>query len=282
MEFNNISRLGRPIDLEYFTNRLILTVTMFSFLIVAFVLIADGEEINSSLLKGARTGLTLFLLWAISRELDPDEKWSAFASVAFGIPLVIYFGIGSILPLLWLLLVLRMVVHSTGMPAGIMDSSVIFVLGSILAYNVSWIYALLTSVAFLSDSRLVDPARYHLQLGLVMFLLSVIVFLYRRETVFELSLNSLLITLIGLLLFLPLLISPSKVSSVGDNTGDTLHPARIKVTRAITVIIFICLAQLPQGYTETISLSIFFVFAGTGCFQMTSVTLKRLHGQNNK
>lgn len=63
--------LGRKIDLKDRTNQLILLLSGSVFLYIL--------SIYGSLLLAGSVSLSLFLLWAVGRELDPARWWSAFA-----------------------------------------------------------------------------------------------------------------------------------------------------------------------------------------------------------
>ena len=73
MKLSDVTALGRPIDLSYPTNRAIAAIMLAAFVITG-LLTTWGT--------GLTVALSLFLTWALGRELDPDHNASAFVAVA--------------------------------------------------------------------------------------------------------------------------------------------------------------------------------------------------------
>lgn len=69
--------LGRNIDIHYPTNRLIIAITV--------ITAAIGSFTNGDFITGLKIGGTIFLTWALSRELDPKREYGAFVSVVFSL-----------------------------------------------------------------------------------------------------------------------------------------------------------------------------------------------------
>ena len=68
----------------------------------------------------------------------------------------------SLLVVLWLLLVLRIVNRTVGLPAKPLDSPAVLGLGACLTWQGYWMVGLMTAVAFLLDGLLSPPLRTHL------------------------------------------------------------------------------------------------------------------------
>ncbi|WP_340819322.1 hypothetical protein [Methanolobus sp. WCC4] len=276
MDSHKITTIGRPLNPGYFTNKLIIIITVLTFIIHTILTIVTlfnsaHEETNyTNLITGFRAGLLVFLLWAISRELDPDKEWGAFVTVSLALVFMVFFEIPSILPFAWFLLILRMTNHSSGMPAGIMDSFLVATIGTILAYYVSGIYGILTAMTFISDSQLNDPAKYHFPIGALMLIVSAGICFRQGGTIFDQTLESMFFVLSGIILFLPAIIWPGKLESVGDRTNEPLDPARIKMGKVMGILVFLGVLTMPAEASLALVPFIFCIFAGTGAYRIVS------------
>ncbi|MDG6242910.1 MAG: hypothetical protein QCH31_00750 [Methanolobus sp.] len=274
MNTAGISNIGRPLDTGYLTNRLIITITLLSFIAFTVNCVLNGQNSYTSLLTGARYSMTVFLLWAISSELDPDRHWGAFVVVLMSLILLSCGMDISLLPFLWFLLILRIINQSSGLPAGPFDSLLIAALGIILGYTISWIYAATSSAAFLIDSHLKEPAKYHVQAGIIMFFVSILIVIQMNSVAFETSLEGLYMFALGTVLFLPIAIKHERFASVGDRTGEVLDPSRIRATRIMSIIIFLLIALFSPGQSASLSKLIFCIFAGLGTYHILNRMIK--------
>jgi hypothetical protein len=280
MDIRKITTVGRSLNFDYFSNKLITIIAVLTFIIITLFDAARGEANYASLITGVRAGLLVFLLWAISRELDPDKDWGAFVTVSLALAFIMVFEIPSILPFVWFLLILRILNHSSGMPAGIMDSFLIAIIGIIMAYHMSWIYGILTAGGFILDSRLTDPAKYHLSTGVLMLIVSAIIYVENGGIVLPGSSESILFVVFGTLIFLPAIIRPGKLESVGDRTNEPLDPTRIKMARIMGILVFFVIGAIPVDLNAVLVPFIFCIFAGTGIYRISSSIL--LHADIKK
>ncbi|WP_319508647.1 hypothetical protein [uncultured Methanolobus sp.] len=273
MDIRKITTVGRSLNFDYFSNKWITIIAVLTFIIITLFNAARGETNYANLITGVRAGLLVFLLWAISRELDPDKDWGAFVTVSLALAFMIIFEVPHILPFVWFLLILRILNHSSGMPAGIMDSFLIAIIGMILTYYMSRIYGILTAVGFILDNRLNDPAKYHLSIGILMLIVSVIIYVENGGITFTNSSESILFVVFGTLLFLPAIIRPGKLESVGDRTNEPLDPTRIKMARIMGILVFFGIGVIPADLNTVLAPFIFCIFAGTGIYRISSSIL---------
>ncbi|WP_094226762.1 hypothetical protein [Methanolobus psychrotolerans] len=268
VDLSKMTTIGRPLDLKYVTNKLIVIIAFLTFAFVALFNVFHGETNYASLTNGIRTGLLVFLLWAISRELDPDKEWGAFVNVSLALVVIIFSGTSSILPFVWFLLILRIVNHSTGMPAGVIDSSLVSFIGIILSHYAFFIYGVLTATGFIIDSRLNDPAKHHLLLGTLTLIASALSFIEKGGVTFTYSLESVLLVVLGTLLFLPAIIRPEKLESIGDRTGKSLDPARIKSARIVAILFFCGTGILSGEVNQSLIIFTFCILAGNRIYRI--------------
>ncbi|WP_305065594.1 hypothetical protein [Methanococcoides sp.] len=231
-----ITTLGRKLDLEYPNNRLIIQLaTLVTISALVFYLIIT-KEISSSFVYGIKAGITIFLLWAIAREMDPDHESAAFIPVILTLPHVIIFGLHPIFPLIWFLLLLRLVNRSTGAKAGIIDSLAILSIGAFLTYQLSWVFGTISALGFFLDGRLSSPYRGHLIPAVLLLLYSGLALIHEiTDVVMDMSLLKIVAFTVMILLALPLFTNRDTIISIGDRTGERLDEQRIKATQLLAV-----------------------------------------------
>ena len=83
----------RPVDWNYPTNRLIILLTLGVLVLgTLYQLILGGLGFVSALGWGASTGLAVFVCWALTRELDPDDEYAAFVAAGLYLAGVLIWG----------------------------------------------------------------------------------------------------------------------------------------------------------------------------------------------
>lgn len=98
--------LGRKIDINYPTNRLIV--------ILSLIVTVIGWGITGEILSGLSMGGGTFLTWALTREVDPSHEYSAFLCVALSLLNLFYYERIQLLVIFWILLMMRLVNGMTG------------------------------------------------------------------------------------------------------------------------------------------------------------------------
>ena len=171
---------------------------------------------------GWAAGLSIFLAWALTRELDPDHPGSALLAAGLA---TCWGGYSS--GLFLLLLGMRLVSRTPGLPARWLDS--LLVIG--LAWtrpNAAWIAA----AAFFLDATLDKPLRRHLVFGLLALVSmghsdSLLGAAYAPETGWGLLLC---------LSFLSLGMSTGPLQSLGDASGAPLSAGRVLAAQLLAVL----------------------------------------------
>lgn len=235
MQFTN---LGRTIDLRHPTN---VAVTLISGLAVVggftFQIVTGAGWIDG-LIWGAKLGLTFFLTWALTREVDPDEPYSAFLSAGIALVGAILLAVPSLLAALWLILLLRVVNRTAGLPASRLDSLAVLGIGSFLAFKRGWPYGFASAIAFAMDNRLPQRHKTHLWFANAALLVALIAAIFGpalRPTGGWSGLQ-LLAVFGSALLFVPVIIRSRRLSCVDDRTGTPLHPWRVQSAQILSVV----------------------------------------------
>ncbi|AKB85334.1 hypothetical protein [Methanococcoides methylutens] len=237
MDRYRITSINRPLDPDYPTNRLILLICLIVLIISSLFHFASNKDVIAAAIYGLKAGISVFLVWAISREIDPDHEIAAFAPVLLSlIPAMIY-GMQPLLALYWLLLILRIVNRSTGSKAGILDIMAALLIGAYLSHEIFWIFGIITAAALFIDSRLSAPEKVHLFAAIIMAGITLFMIPKGNENAIkEFSITRILALISMTFLFLLPLISSEKIKSKSDRTSEPLEKIRVKLAMVIFLL----------------------------------------------
>lgn len=238
MRIRTITSLGRAVDPAYRTNRAITLLALVAAAAMSAFRILSGDPPPASLSAGAAVGFALFLTWAVARELDPAHDLSAFVGVGLAPLGMLFLGTPSLLLVLWLLLALRLVNRTVGLPATPLDSLAVLGLGTWLSWQGDWLVAPITALAFLLDGLLAPPLRYHLVFSILSFAAAGIMALWRGQEVPARNITLPLTLALALtsLLFGVVIATTREVQATGDATGEPLNPARVRAAQILTLL----------------------------------------------
>lgn len=122
--------LGRSIDLNYPSNRLLVTYVSFLAVVMSIYF--------GNILNGLFAAFGFFLCWALTREIDPSHDKSAFvSSIIFIVASLFIFDGIQFLVLFYLLLSMRLISKICGKVPNLSDVSFILILASYLAYSLN-------------------------------------------------------------------------------------------------------------------------------------------------
>lgn len=98
--------LGRNMDFSYKTNQMIALSSVLT--------AAIGWMLTRNILSGVYIGFSVFLTWALARELDPKHQYSAFLAAACSLLNLLYYETIQLLVVGWILVLMRIVNGITG------------------------------------------------------------------------------------------------------------------------------------------------------------------------
>ena len=239
MRSTTLTTVGRPIDLSYPTNRAIAVASLLVMLGAIMLQRAAGTAWTYSVLWGAQAGLSFFLAWALCRELDPDHDLSAFLAAGLCLTGLVLWGLPRLAAVFWMILVLRVVNRTMGLPAGILDSLGVFGLGIWLSLQGNWGYGVVTTVAFFLDSQLPGRAPRQLLFGILSVAGTLTAVIIGPAPPWDAapSLPGTMIALVISILFVPLIWETHSVTSVGDQTGEPLEPHRVRAAQIVALLV---------------------------------------------
>jgi len=278
MKLTDFTALGRtPIDPRYPTNWAIAALALVVAIAGAIVHLLTGAALLESVLWGIGAGFLPFLTWALGRELDPDHDLSAFVGTGLVLSAFLLPDMPSLVLILWLLLVLRTVNRSVGLPAKPLDSLGVLGLGTWLAWQGYWMVGLMTAVAFLLDGLLSQPLRYHLFVSGLAFVITVAIAIFHGDMAMEsgptipVVISS--VVLVGL--FAIVIATTRKVEAVGDATGEVLNPRRVQAAQVLALLTALLFAWWDGESGVVALLPLWAAMAGVGLYRLASLFLSR-------
>lgn len=156
----SITALARTINPRLRTHQFHLAVATLGGLIVLALELERTGSMSAALRPALNAGVTVFLAWAIAREIDPDETRTANLAAVLAVGGRLLTGPGHLAALVMLLLATRIVLRSTGLAPTILDSFVFLPLAAFIAGQsvTGWMAALVVAYAVARDHRLPEPA----------------------------------------------------------------------------------------------------------------------------
>jgi MFS family permease len=278
LKLSDITALGRvPGAPSYPTNLAIAGLSLIVALAGAIWQLVLGTALLESVLWGIGAGFLPFLTWALGRELDPDHDLSAFVGTLLVLIAFLLPDMPSLLVIAWLLLVLRIVNRSVGLPAKPWDSLGLLGLGAWLTWQGYWTVGLMTAVAFLLDGLLSPPLRHHLFLSGISFVTTVILAIFHGDMTTETgpTLPVLLSSVVVAGLFLLVIATTRQVEAVGDATGQVLNPRRVRAAQILALLSALLLAWWVGAPGMMSVLPLWAAMAGVGLYRLAILFLSR-------
>jgi MFS family permease len=247
MVSKKFSALGRSMDYSDRTNLTIIVISLLT-LVSAYLYLAllGGYEWGEAIWPSIGAAFSVFISWAISREINPDYPYAAFFGAAIIIIMIIYIETilhPHYLSLFWILFFQRALNRTTGFKARLFDSVLIIGLTIWLSFSFSWISGIVAGFAFWIDASLKDPQPRHRIMALVAVLIAIVAFIinpvFLPNTLIYAEVLTLLIVSI---LFLGFIFMTREVKSKADLTPQILDKQRLRFTQAFSLISLLLLS----------------------------------------
>lgn len=143
-------------DFGYLTNRIIVFLSLASFISVLVYQLFVGTSVLSGLNIAFATGFAVFLSWALGREIDPASDWSAFVALPATFIIALLYGGPAFMALLFILLFSRALNGTTGTQATFLDSVILIIIGGVLHFDGITTALPVLALVFILD-RLLKP-----------------------------------------------------------------------------------------------------------------------------
>lgn len=117
--WTRVTTVIRLFDLRLASNRFVIVASPIALALVAIAEAVQGSPVGTAVSRGVQAGLTVFLSWAVARELRPDDALPA--AVASGLAFLLVFSTPVALgPTVALLFAIRVTARTTGAsPTGV-------------------------------------------------------------------------------------------------------------------------------------------------------------------
>jgi hypothetical protein len=280
MKLTDITALGRtPIDPRYPTNLAIAALTLVVAIAGAFLRLLSGAALLESAQWGIGAGLVVFLTWALGRELDPDHDLSAFVGAGLVLFALLIFDRPSLLVIFWLLLLLRIVNRTVGLPAKLLDSLGVLGLGAWLAWQGHWMVGLATAVGFLLDGLLSPPLRHQLFVSGLTFVATLVLSIFHGDIAMESGPTTEVVIATAVMagLFLVVIATSRDSRAVGDATGKPLNPRRVQAAQFLALLTALLFAWWAGASGMVALLPLWAAITGVGLYRLASLSLSRRH-----
>lgn len=234
-ELYKVTAIGRIIDpIRYPTNRLIMLMTVVAGVVAGLVTLINRGDLGAAIAAGVYTGGAVFLAWAISRDIDPDNDYSAFVS-AFVALLMVPSPL-ALISLGFLLVLLRVVSRIVGPTPGPIEYLLTIVLLAIAVLVDGKLIAFGGAVGFVMDARLSGRMRYSLIAAAAAVVMVIISFVVRPPT---LALPPTLFLASGIVIlaaFIAVMATSRRLHTPCDAPGFTLDPQRIQAAMLVVAL----------------------------------------------
>lgn len=254
MNFSDYSSLFRIVDLRYPTNLVIVILSTLAGGAQFIIRLYQSKDLTDSIVAAIPIGITVFLTWAIGREIDPEHELAAFAGLILVVPGYWLLGSPNLLAVISMLMVLRLINRTTGGTPKMLDSLALTGFGGWLTFRGDWIYGLLIAAGFLLDSRLPTPKNQNLIFSGIMALLTVLIASISGTDLPQInpSIPELFFVAVVVLLFIPLIKQSRYIDVFCDLPGETINPLRLQVSQifAISTVSFVWILKGKIGFIE--------------------------------
>ncbi len=251
MKISDFTSLARVVDPRYPTNLAILILSTLAGGVLFLYKIYQGVDLSSSIISAIALSLTVFLTWALGREIDPEHELAAFAGLFLVIPGYLLFPAPNLGAVFTTLLLLRFLIRTTGLSPKFLDSIAIFGLGIWLVFQGDCIFGFMTAAVFFLDSRLPDPKKKNLYFSGIVMVLTILSFYVQKPAAPQANIFSTesFIVIGVILLFTPLIAHSRNTQVICDFPGETINPLRLQIGQflAITIVTLVWIIQGIDG-----------------------------------
>jgi hypothetical protein len=153
-KLKQITGLGRPLDFRVASNRHMSILMLAVGVIALIVQLTAQMPVLDAGVWAFQTAMSVFLAWAIARELDPDHPISAILAAGFATLLIWWANPSDLFVLAWVLVALRASIGTVGLPLTWLDIAFVTIAGGWLMYSYNCLLALLLISVYSHQIRL--------------------------------------------------------------------------------------------------------------------------------
>ena len=273
VKVTSITAVGRSIDPNFPTNRAIAALVAIVVFGGTVFRLFGGVSLVQSAAWGIAAGLGIFLAWALGRELDPDHDPSAFVGAGLALVGLVFFGLPNLGVLFWVLVLVRIVNRTVGLPAKLTDSLLFVGLGGWLTWQGNWVFGLMTALAFFLDSRLSRPHKRHLVFAAIALIGTAILLIVHGNILGggRPSLPAILAVFGISVLFVPVVFASRELRTVSDETNEPLDAKRVQAAQVVAILTGIQIALWGDAPGVIALLPLWATVLGLSLYRLFSV-----------
>ena len=265
--------LGRIIDKNYFTNKLIILITIFSLVAGSVINLVNGVNLTDATFSGLIFALIAFFTWALAREIYPQGEYAALIASLLSVVVIFFLEqYPMIIPvILWFIMALRFINQTTGLKPTIIDRSIIIIFTFFVSYLFSWIFFAMLILVF-SINYFISKQKNDVVFTIIS-ILSLLIFIIFRGIWYNhvfVSLNNFIIISMISLVFLITMFLVRNIRVICDNTDEKVSITRIYCAQIL--ITFFCLIFVIWFGDEG-----FIMLTPVWCIFICSIILSPMH-----
>lgn len=244
--------LGRGIDFQNVLNRLAIIIVLLSSVAATMWKSFSGATSEASAYFGLNTAAAVLFAWLIAQELDPDRKLGGVIAAIVALVFAVLLGVGNVMPLLWLLFILRLLNRTSGAIHKIGDNILLLLLAFWLGREGQWLYPVFTGIAYILESRL--PRGYFRSLYMGGFAFALVALAEVSREPVTISINNIYLMAVVFVLLLPAISMALYTQFKGDYDNVRISPRRLQAAQGSFIVITFAVAWF-HGDAEALNMA---------------------------
>lgn len=259
MQISQFSALARPLDISYRTNLGIMLMSLFTLVAAFFYQWWHLDNVpGESLWWAVQASLSVFVAWALGREIDPDVNSTAFLAAALSLAGFYYTGSYQWGLLVAFLMILRISSHICGQQIKITDALFCLGLCAYLCWQGQVLIGFAFTAAFLADSRLAPAHTRSQWYALAALMITILAFVFFPVGIADehFQFSGIWIPGIGIvvLIFLRVIRDYQHPHSTEDYKTQPLNGRRIQIAQII-ILASVLMIYLLQNFMTTLEIA---------------------------
>ncbi len=239
LNLHDVTALGRPLDFRYPSNIFAAGMSVVGGMVGGLLALSDNREGFGVVYFALVASLSVFVAWALTRELDPD--YPASAGVASGVALagiILWQPEPNLIGLYLMLVLLRGLIRTVGIPLRFGDMVLLVFGAGVVAMTNAWILGLVVAAGLILDSQLPAPNKIAQSFGGAAILVTLVIAVLMQDFSQRLAGNpATLVLLLGVSGFYYWAIrTAASPISMGDISGQPLVASRLKSAQLLALV----------------------------------------------
>lgn len=266
--------LGRPFDFSDANMRLagILAVAARAVMVWSSMNSVPGSDAAMSALGMA---LGVILSFMIGQELDPDRPFGGVIGGLLSAAAYFITGESNVVALLWLLFIMRMLTRTSGDRHRVGDNILIIGLSVWLGKDGSWMFPVITGMAYIVESQIQWGYFRSLYLAAIAFCGAIIAEKLPQDN--SLTFTSIYMMAFVFILFLPELRVAVLTKFRGDKNNKQISPRRLQAAQGMIMLIIISLALMHGTIMVNSLMPALMACLGCGIYLLVCLIRRKVH-----